>query len=158
LHLFFGLTLIYHKIIVGQLSILHSWQWHVTQKRHTHKMHCCLHCKMVARTCNKITFCTPCLSCWNVTLFGISEINYFLVQYAVHNCSVKRVAYCYSLKMEQHFLPERRKYLPDHKIHTAEQSKLQGHSHESLKSNTKQMTTKILILIIKGLVTGQCNY
>jgi len=121
-------------------------------------MHCCLHCKMVARTCNKITFCTPCLSCWNVTLFGISEINYFLVQYAVHNCSVKRVAYCYSLKMEQHFLPERRKYLPDHKIHTAEQSKLQGHSHESLKSNTKQMTTKILILIIKGLVTGQCNY
>jgi hypothetical protein len=57
--------------------------------------------------------------------------------------------------MEQHILPKRRKYIPDHKIHAAEESKLQRHSDESLKSNTKQRITKILILIIKGLVTGQ---
>jgi hypothetical protein len=57
--------------------------------------------------------------------------------------------------MEQHLLLKRRKYFPDHKIHTAEDSKLKRYSHESLKSNTKQMMTKILILIIKGLVTGQ---
>jgi len=56
--------------------------------------------------------------------------------------------------MEQHLLPKRRKYLPDHKVHTAEESKFQPHSHESLKSNT-QKNTKILILTIKGLVTGQ---
>lgn len=89
-----------------------------------------------------------------MTLFGISEINYFVVHYTAPNCSVERVAYYYSLKMEQHLPPKRRKCLPDHKVHTAEDRKLQRHSHESLKSNRKMLTI-ILILTIKGLVTVQ---
>jgi hypothetical protein len=81
----------------------------------THKMHC-FHFKIGTLKRHIITL--HYLSFWNVTLFGISEINYVEVQDTAPKCSVFRLEEptIISWKWSSTFLWRVSKYLPHHRI------------------------------------------